>query len=482
MNEDSFDPRNWAKSASNLPAPAADKQHPSSAITPEASQSNSSTDSALPEAWRDIAASAMENNSETTRPQHPIKNHNFARYAPILASFLLVLGGGLAAWTTRQLPPETQTPALQAATTPNMVERRVVLASASDIAAALIAADVPPNDANAAAAAIGKTLTQSGEIQLVFQLLAQEKGFLLSHLQVTSSDGSGAVVNRNSSGSFDAAAVSAELTKEIKILRGELDSDSFYSSAVAAGLVDTLIPEFINAFSYDFNLASEISAGDTFEVAYEQSVDASGRAVGQPALLFASLTTKEKSMALYRFLIPGGEVGWFDGNGASTKRGLMRTPVDGARITSKFGMRFHPVLHYNKMHKGTDFAAPIGTPIFAAKDGVIEWAAMKGANGNLTIIAHGEGIQTYYLHQNMFMPGITAGAHVIQGQKIGEIGTTGRSTGPHLHYELHNQGEPVDPLSVVSDDNQRKKLEGAGMQSFITQRNRVDVARSNQVG
>ena len=156
----------------------------------------------------------------------------------------------------------------------------------------------------------------------------------------------------------------------------------------------------------------------------------------------------------------------------------MRTPVDGARVSSKFGFRIHPVLGYQKLHKGTDFAAPIGTPIFAAGNAVVEWAAMKGPNGNLTILRHDNGWQTYYLHQSRFMPGIVPGAHVAQGQQIGEIGTTGRSTGPHLHYEVHIAGEPVDPLGIQTDAG--STLTGPALVAFAKERDRIDVSRAGQ--
>ncbi|HMP55014.1 MAG TPA: M23 family metallopeptidase [Novosphingobium sp.] len=160
----------------------------------------------------------------------------------------------------------------------------------------------------------------------------------------------------------------------------------------------------------------------------------------------------------------------------------MRTPVDGARISSKFGMRFHPVLKYNRLHGGTDFAAPIGTPIYAAADAVVEFAAMKGANGNLTILRHDNGWRTYYLHQNVFSPGIAPGVRVNQGQHIGDVGTTGRSTGPHLHYEVHIDGERVDPLSIKTDDAERKRLEGPALDAFMRERDRIDQARARGIG
>ena len=158
----------------------------------------------------------------------------------------------------------------------------------------------------------------------------------------------------------------------------------------------------------------------------------------------------------------------------------MRTPVEGARISSTFGMRVHPVLGFMKMHKGTDFAAPIGTPIYAAGDATVIFAAMAGTAGNRVILKHDNGWETWYLHMNHFGPGITTGVHVHQGQQIGEIGTTGRSTGPHLHYELHVNNEPVDPMSVQMDAG--KTLDAAAMKGFFKERDRIDALRAAQTG
>ena len=458
MDENSFDPKSWTK-APGLPAGLHNDDKSTTRDAPNPVQ------------------------GPVVPPAPPAADR--ARYVPFILSGAILLAGAGAAWLTRtNVPTISATPvaAASAAPVPGVTQRRLVLANVGDIAGALTGAGVSPADAQAAGVAAAKVLSAPGEVHAVIDLLPQNGAITLQRLQASYADGSGAVVSGDGAGHFSGSAVTAELTHKITVLRGELDSDSFYTSAVTAGLIDTLIPEFINAFSYDFNIASEVAPGDTFEVAYEQSVDAGGTPVGQPHLLFGSLTTKTKSLALYRFQEQGGEVAWYDGNGASTKRGIMRTPVDGARITSKFGMRFHPVLMYNKMHKGTDFAAPIGTPIYAAKDGTVLWAAMKGPNGNLTILQHDKDMQTYYLHQSMFMPGVVAGAHVTQGQKIGEIGTTGRSTGPHLHFELHVHNEPIDPLSMPSDDAQRKKLAGPVLAAFITQRNRIDVARAGKAG
>ena len=187
-------------------------------------------------------------------------------------------------------------------------------------------------------------------------------------------------------------------------------------------------------------------------------------------------------MALYRYVQADGKPGWFDGNGGSIKRGFMRTPIDGARISSKFGMRFHPVLHYSRLHKGVDFAAPVGTPIYAAADGTVSTATPNRCGGNWVIIDHEKSMQTRYFHLSRYAEGLHAGQHVTQGETVGYVGATGTcQTGPHLHYETLLGGEHVDPLSIPVEESTRKRLEAAALQGFLRERDRIDVARAQQV-
>jgi len=472
MDDDTFDPRSWAKPQQEPP------QQPSA-----------ETAEALPEAWRDIGSAFAAKPQPAAIPDSPKASGGSSKaraVLPWLASAAL-----LARWCGRCLADprsgsacRTARPPVAAETeeaVPGVVERSLVLASAADIVGALAAAGVSPQDAQAAAAAVLKVLPGSGEIHASLELLPQGQAFLLQRLKASLPDGSGAIVARGDDGAFTGTAVAAELTKQIKVLRGEIDTESFYTSAVAAGVIDTLIPEFINAFAYDFNLAAEVKPGDTFEVAWEQSINAQGEPVGQPQLLFASLATPNKSMALYRFVTADSKVAWYDGNGAITQRGFMRTPVDGARITSKFGPRFHPVLHYTRLHGGTDFAAPVGTPIYAARAGTVSSASPSGCAGNMVIMTHDNGMATRYFHLSRYADGLQAGQQVEQGFTIGYVGNTGTcTTGPHLHYEVHINGEKVDPLSIKTDDGERKKLDPASMPVFLRQRDRVDVARAQQ--
>jgi murein DD-endopeptidase MepM/ murein hydrolase activator NlpD len=234
----------------------------------------------------------------------------------------------------------------------------------------------------------------------------------------------------------------------------------------------------VNAFNFDFDLQQEVAPGDRFEVAFEQTVNAAGESLGAPQLLFASLMTAAKSRSLYRYKSAEREVGWYDGNGASTVRSFMRTPVDGARITSRFGPRFHPVLRYTRLHGGTDFGAPVGTPIYAAADGVITSASPSACAGNMVIMKHDNGWVTRYFHLSRYADGLVAGKRVTQGVTIGQVGNTGTcTTGPHLHYEVHIDGQKVDPLSIKTEAG-RKGLEGAERAAFLQQRDLVDVARA----
>ena len=463
-DKDSFDPRSWGAKP-----PASKPETPDS----------------LPEAWRAVTAfePVIAAPKAVRREAQPLRLDR-AWLAPA-ASLAILLAGGATAWGMRFTPQPADVKAapevVEAPPPPNttVASRRIVLGGPADLHDALIAACLAADETDAAARAAIATLgATTGEIRATLTLLIGKGGVHLSRLEASHPDGSGAVVTRDPAGTFTASKVVAELTKQTRVVRGELDAESFYSSAVTAGVTDTLIPEFINAFAFDFNLAAEVKAGDTFEVAYEQTVTASGAPIGTPQLVFASLTTPEKSRQLYRFRPEGQDVGWYDGNGASTVRSFMRTPVDGARITSNFGMRFHPVLHYTRLHAGVDFGVPVGTPVYAAADGTVTGATPTSCGGNMAVVRHDNGWVTRYFHLSQYAPGLHAGERVTQGFTLGLSGTTGTcTTGPHLHYELRIDGQPVDPMSVKTDSG-RKALEGPLLVAFKQVRDRVDVARA----
>lgn len=472
MDDFSFDPRSWRKDG--RPKASASTDAPEETV-PNAVDAEQES---LPEAWRGIGTSfAPQPFKAVAAPVQNLMSLSF------MASAVLLAAAAGAAWQTRIAPPTMPVTAArkEATTADGAVERALKLSGTSEIADALTKFGVPAADAANAAVTITALLKNPGEIRLQAMLKPSGKDYVLDRLQVSYADGSGAVLARDPAGKFAASAVTAELTSSIRFLPGEIDAESFYTSAVSAGVPDTLVPEFINAFGYDFNLASEVSPGDTFEVAFEQSVNASGEAVSQPLLLYAKLTTSEKSLALYRFKQADGTVGWFDGNGATTKRGFMRTPVDGVRITSKFGMRFHPTLHYNRLHAGVDFGVPVGTSVYAAAEGVVIGAKPTGCGGNMAVVQHDNGWVTRYFHLSRYAPELHEGQRVPQGFTLGLSGNTGSCTsGPHLHYELRIDGEPVDPMSIPTENGKRESLLDAVLATFVQQRNRIDVARAKQ--
>ncbi|WP_373090167.1 M23 family metallopeptidase, partial [Sneathiella sp.] len=225
------------------------------------------------------------------------------------------------------------------------------------------------------------------------------------------------------------------------------------------------IVDLIRIFSYDVDFQREIQPGDSFEVYFERFSDENGDILKDGAIHWASMTLSGKKISLYRFKTDDdGFTDYYDEQGRSVKKSLMRTPIDGARLTSGFGKRKHPVLGYTKMHRGVDFGARRGTPIMAAGNGVIERASRYGSFGNYVLIRHNNEYETAYAHMKKFAKGIHKGSHVKQGQIIGYVGTTGRSTGPHLHYEVHKNNRQINPLSVKLPAG--RKLTGKMLTAF----------------
>jgi murein DD-endopeptidase MepM/ murein hydrolase activator NlpD len=204
----------------------------------------------------------------------------------------------------------------------------------------------------------------------------------------------------------------------------------------------------IHIYSHDIDFQRDIHPGDKFEVLYDQPTTTQGKAVGEGDVIYAALTVGGKIHPIYRVTFSDKTVDFFDDRGQSVRRTLLRTPVAAAHITSGFGMRMHPLLGYTKMHKGVDFGASIGTPIFAAGNGTIEVIGFENGYGRYIKIRHNGNLATAYAHMSRFAANMFQGAHVNQGQVIGYVGMSGRATGPHLHFEVHVNGQQVNPMSV----------------------------------
>lgn len=244
---------------------------------------------------------------------------------------------------------------------------------------------------------------------------------------------------------------------------GEIQS-SLFEAGSKAGVPISVMMAVIRAYSHEVDFQRDLQPGDRFAVLYERIVTEDGRDAGEGELLYATLVLSGRELPIYRFKDRDGRIDYFNREGESIRRALLRTPVDGVRITSGFGMRKHPILGYSKMHKGVDFGAPTGTPIYAAGDGTVEEAGSKGAYGQYVRIRHNNEISTAYAHLSRFAKGMRRGARVQQGDVIAYVGSTGRSTGPHLHYEVLKRGQQIDPRSIDLPTGQ--KLDGRDLREF----------------
>jgi murein DD-endopeptidase MepM/ murein hydrolase activator NlpD len=281
-------------------------------------------------------------------------------------------------------------------------------------------------------------------------------------------------VTRGGDDDFVAETVARQLLRVAINVDGRIDNN-LSAAAQDAGLPMSVLVEMIRIFSFDVDFQRELQPGDSFEVLYEALFEDDGSLAKTDGVLYASLTLSGQRLDMYNFTPHSGHSDFFDSKGQSVRKTLMRTPIDGARLSSRFGMRKHPVLGYSRLHKGTDFAAPRGTPIYAAGDGVVESAGRNGAYGKYLRIRHNSTYKTAYAHMKRIAKGMRRGKRVRQGQIIGYVGSTGRSTGPHLHYEVLRGGRQVNPLKIKLPSGER--LKAADLESFERHRVRIDALR-----
>ena len=255
-------------------------------------------------------------------------------------------------------------------------------------------------------------------------------------------------------------------TDTISFVKEGAINSSLYQSAVKAGIPETLIVEMIRIYSWAVDFQRDIQSGDKFSIMYDMTITEDSKFIPDSSkILYVSLDLKNVgTISLYRYKDSHGDIGYFEEDGRSVRKALMKTPINGARLSSGFGMRRHPILGYSKMHKGIDFAAPRGTPIYAAGDGRIVYIGRRGGYGNFIKIRHHAGLETAYAHMKGFKRGLKRGSRVKQGQVIGYVGTTGRSTGPHLHYEVIANGRVVNPRKLKIQKG--KRLAGVDLELF----------------
>jgi len=281
-------------------------------------------------------------------------------------------------------------------------------------------------------------------------------------------------------GEFLATTIAHPLQRTSNLSGGSIDGGLF-NSASAAGVPHDLLVQAIDLFSFDVDFQRDIRAGDQYELFYDTLTDEDGNYARSGDLMFAKLVLRGKEMRYYRFTPRSGVTDLFSPDGHSIRKALLQTPVDATRISSTFGMRLHPILGYTMMHRGVDFAAPVGTPVRAAGDGTVIVAGDGGSYGNYVRIEHNSRYSTAYAHLMSFARGVTKGAHVKQGQVIAYVGATGRATGPHLHYEVLVGGQQVNPSGVRLPAGET--LGGDDLRAFNQRLQQIEALRAaHQVG
>ena len=265
-----------------------------------------------------------------------------------------------------------------------------------------------------------------------------------------------------------------------KTVLGEgLIKSSLFQAAQKENIDAEVVVDFARIFGFEIDFQRDIRKNDIFQIVYDKYVDDDGELQKNGEIIYAYMKNRGREIALYRFVDQKGIPGYYQTNGKSIEKALMKTPINGARLSSTYGMRKHPILGYNKMHRGTDFAAPKGTPIMASGSGIIEMAKWNGAYGKYIRIRHNSKYKTAYAHLNGYARGIKRGAKVRQGQIIGYVGSTGRSTGPHLHYEVLVNGKRMNSQRLKLPSG--RTLRGEDREKFEISRIKIDVMRSNLV-
>ncbi len=292
----------------------------------------------------------------------------------------------------------------------------------------------------------------------------------LEHVTLATGPASAATVRRAPDGGFTLARTSTPLHDETTVAAGVIEG-SLYESAVTAGATPALVSQAVKLFSKSLDFARDIHGGDAFRLVFDRRADGRGRTVEAGDLLYAEVVVDGRARRFYRFE-HDGEVDYVDEVGTQQKALLLKTPLDGAHVTSSFGMRLHPLLGYTRMHPGIDFGAPIGTPVFAAGDGVVEEARWAGGYGHWLKLGHASGWETGYGHLSGYAAGVRPGVRVTQGQVVAYVGSTGLSTGPHLHYEIMRGGVKMNPLTA--EVPMGSTLSRTDVAAFAAEKRRID--------
>ena len=278
--------------------------------------------------------------------------------------------------------------------------------------------------------------------------------------------------------SFTSKLIEKNFTKEIAY-KESIITNSLYNTAINVGIKPNIIIEFARLYGFQVDFQRDIWKNDSFQIIYEEYKNEKGKVVDTGEIIFANLNLQNINLQLYKFEYKKNKIDYFDENGKSVRKTLMKTPINGARLSSSFGKRKHPILGYTKLHAGTDFAAPKGTPIMASGDGIVTRAKWCGGGGNCVKIKHNSTYQTVYAHMSKFGRGIKKGVRVKQGQIIGYVGSTGLSTGPHLHYEVIENGKKINSQKLKLPSG--KILKGEERKLFEVNKIKIDVLKSELI-
>ena len=276
---------------------------------------------------------------------------------------------------------------------------------------------------------------------------------------------------------FNQEILTLKLEKKI-IYKENIIKQSLYKAATDQKIPPNTIIEFARIYGFQVDFQRDIRKLDKFQIMYEVFTDKNNKVIETGEILYANLKLSGQDNSLYYYDKKGSE-GHYDKSGKSIQKALMKTPINGARLSSSYGMRKHPIDGFNKMHRGTDFAAPMGTPIMASGNGIVKKAGWCGGGGNCVKIKHNSTYETVYAHMSKFARGIKSGVRVKQGQTIGYVGSTGKSTGPHLHYEVIVNGKRVNSQKLKLPSG--KILKGVNREIFETNKIKLDVLKSEKI-
>ena len=308
--------------------------------------------------------------------------------------------------------------------------------------------------------------------QKVYLIVKREKnGNFVSRLTVNIDNITSVHVFLNKDNVYETKRVTKILTKKNHLVETTIDR-GIYRTAKQSGIENSVVAQFARLYGFEVDFQRDLKKNDKIKIFYERYLDDDGVSQRTGNIIYSEITNVEKNIILYRYEYPNGTIAYFTPEGKSIEKSLMRTPINGAKLSSRYGFRIHPILGYNQMHQGTDFAAPIGTPVMASGAGTVEYSGWKGGYGKFISIRHSPVYQTNYAHLQDYAKGIRRGAKVQQGQVIGYLGSTGSSTGPHLHYEVVVNGRKENSQTLKLPS--AAPLEGNNKNFFEIQKRNID--------